>query len=180
MKKWIYSISIPFVAFGLAACSDDPSIDNHPKEQVVPPHEDATTNKDLINKEDSGNKSDDGNVQDMSAKKLMANFPFMKFDLDIDYAPDMEYDFEYQEKNADQGEYRAELNDSVRDKKLKGIEAFQTLYTLMQDVNIDENTRKEDAIQQILDTFQLDDNYTSFELEYTMKNGTTKEFEDKK
>ncbi|WP_164525489.1 YusW family protein [Siminovitchia acidinfaciens] len=181
MKKWIYFFSIPLLALGMTACSNDPSVDNHPKEQVVPPpNENATTNDDLINKEDSGNKSDDGNVADMNAKKLMDNFPYRKFDLEIVYAPDMEYDFEYEEKNAEQGQYRAELNDSVHDKKLKGVEAFQTLYTLMQDVRIDENTTKEDAIQQIFDAFQLDTNYTKFELDYTMKNGKEIEFEDVK
>lgn len=181
MKKWIYSISIPLFALGMAACSNDPSIDNHPKEQVVPPpSEESTTNNGVIDKADSGIKSDDGNVKDMNAEKLMNNFPYKKFDLEIDYGPDMEYDFEYEEKNVEQGHYRAELNDSVHDKKLKGVEAFQTLSTLMQDVRIDENTTKEDAIQQILDTFQLDTNYTRFELDYTMKNGKEIEFEDTK
>ncbi|RKJ25098.1 hypothetical protein D7X33_43635 [Butyricicoccus sp. 1XD8-22] len=71
------------------------------------------------------------------------------------------------------------MNDAIHDKKLKGAEAFQSLYTLMQDVRIDENTAKEDAIQQILDTFQLDTNYTKFDLEYTMKNGKKIEFEDR-
>ncbi|MBD8005284.1 YusW family protein [Bacillus norwichensis] len=180
MKKWIYSFSIPLFAIGLAACSNDPSIDNHPKEQVVPPpNENATTNDDIISKEDSGNKSDDGNVQDMNAKKLMDNFPYTKFDLEVDYASDVEYDYEYEEKDAGTGSYRAELNDAIHDKKLKGAEAFQSLYTLMQDVRIDENTAKEDAIQQILDTFQLDTNYTKFDLEYTMKNGKKIEFEDR-
>ncbi|MFD1706387.1 YusW family protein [Siminovitchia sediminis] len=182
MKKWIYSISIPLFAFGLAACSDDPSIDNHPKEQMVAPDEKHNDNNELIQTSDSADKSDGGNVNNNNPddQEFVEQFPYKDFDLDIEYSPDMEYDFVYELKDEEKAEYRAILKDSVHDKKLEGVEAFQTLYTLLQDVQLDENTSKEDAIRQILESFQLDDDYTSFELEYTLKDGTEAEFEDKK
>lgn len=180
MRKWIYAFFASLFAFGMAACSDDPSVDNHPKEQLTQSgNESANTNNDVVREDESGNNSDDGNVRAIDEQKMMQTFPFTKFSLEIDYAPDMEYDYEYEEKN-NGSSYRAELDDSVHDKRLKGKEAFQTLYTLMQDIQLDENTTKADAIQQIFDTFQIDDNYTKFELEYVLKNGTKKEFEDRK
>lgn len=181
MKKWFYVFLTSLFAFGMAACSDDPSIDNHPKEQLTQPANDksANTNDDVVKEDESGNNSDDGNVRAMDEQKMMEEIPFTKFSLEIDYAPDMQYDFEYEE-NDNGASYRAELEDSVHDKKLKGKEAFQMLYTLMQDIHLDENTTKEEAMQQIFDTFQIDDNYTKFELDYVLKNGTKKEFEDRK
>lgn len=180
MKRWTYALSAPILMLGLAACSDDPSVDNNPKEQVVSPDEDANDNEELINKEDSGNKSDEGKVQDMDEKDMMDKFPYTNFDLNVEYGPDSEYEAEYEEKNADQGDYEAEIIDTVNDKKLKGVEAFQTLYTLAKDLELDENTSDEDAIKQVLDTFQLDDGYHEFDLEYTLKDGSKKEVKDNK
>ncbi|MBS4176080.1 YusW family protein [Lederbergia citrea] len=183
MKKMIFPFLSLSLVFGLAACSNDPSIDSHPKEQVVPPPpgngENPHTPEDK-SKENSGNLSDGGNVQgDTNAAEKMAELNFTKFNLEVRYGPDKEYDFDYEEKSAN-GDYKAELNDSIHDKKLKGMEAFNALYTQLKGLGFETNTSEKEAINKILNTFQLDQNYNTFDLEYTLRDGTTVDLEDKK
>lgn len=179
MKKTLYGVLGLTLAFGLAGCSDDPSIDSNPKEQVVTPKDEGAVNTpDDKSAENSGNKSV-GDVQDPNASKQMAELDFTKFDLEIDYGPNKKFDFDYEQKS-DNGNYKAELYDEIHDKKLKGLEAFQALYTQMKDLNLNANTTKEEAIPKILQVFQLSPDYTNFDLEYTLKDGTKVDIEDRK
>lgn len=178
MKKWLYALFVSLFVISLAACSDDPSLDNHPKEQLTQPDGDNSANlPDDTRIDNSGNKSDDGHVQDLDAKTKMDDLPFTDFELEVDYGMDDEFDFEYRNFQ-DNGKYQAELKDSINDKKLKGQEAFETLYIQLKDADIDQIDSKEEAIEKMLQIFQLQDNYNEFELEYTLKDGTKKSFID--
>jgi len=180
MKRFAYPIIASLAAFGLAACSDDPSVDNHPKEQMTQSDDKQINTPDDKSKENAGNKSDGGKVQeDQSASDQMADLPFTKFELEVTYAPDLDYDFEYHEKSTHDGDYRAELVDELHNKRLKGAEALQAISTQMQTLELDANTSQEEAIQRTLDAFDLKDDYTNFELDYTLKDGTQKKFEDR-
>ncbi len=179
MKKGFYALVVSLTVLGLVACSDDPSIDNHPKEQLTQPNGDNTVNlPDDTRVDNSGNKSDDGHVEDLDAKAKMEELPFTDFELEIDYGMDDEFDFEYKNFD-DNGKYRAELKDSINDKKLKGAEAFETLYIQLKDAELDQIQSKKEAIEKMLRQFQLQDNYKEFDLEYTLRDGTKKKFEDK-
>ena len=164
------------LSFALAGCSDDPSIDSDPREQVTKTSENATT-PNTISTGDSGNKSQ-GNVDDPSAVDQMAELQFTKFELEVDYGPNKEFHFDY-EQLSENGDYKAELHDEVNDKNLKGMEAFKTLHNLTKNIDLSGGKPKEEVINIILNLFQLGENYTKFSLEYTLRDGTEIDIEDK-
>lgn len=179
MKRVFISILGSFFILALAACSnEDPSVDNHPKEQLVPGEEEENPNTpDEIRIDDSDNKSSDGQVEgDSRTPEMMEELNFTSFELDVEYGHN-EYEFDYEERQ--NGDYQAELKDSVHEKYLKGVEAFNALHTQFSNQPLEADTPKEEMIQLILDRFQLSDDYTSFELEYTLRDGTKVEIEDR-
>lgn len=171
-----YSIVGLALALGLSACSDDPSIDDNPKERIDVP-EDAMT-PDENHKDTSGAKTD-GIVDDSDAAEQIAEIPYTKFNLEVDYGPNKKYEVDY-ELEDENGKYKAEIEDYINDKKLKGMEAFQALHNLLKDNELNKNMSKEDTIQHTLRIFQLDDSYSEFDLEYILKDGSKVDIEDKK
>ncbi|MFK4997500.1 YusW family protein [Bacillus sp. N9] len=161
--------------FGFGACSNDPSVDNNPKEQLDGAAEPKTPDNQSVT--DSGVKSN-GNVNDPAAADQMAALDFVKFDLEVKYGPNEKFDFEYEQKDPN-GVYEAELEDETTQAMMKGADAFNALYNVMKDVSFTANTPKEEVIQTVLDSFQLAENYTEFDLDYTTKDGTKLNIEDK-
>ncbi|MBS4216883.1 hypothetical protein KHA96_00980 [Bacillus sp. FJAT-49711] len=180
MKKYFSSLLGITLMIGLAACSNDPSVDNNPKEQVIPTEtsENANTPDDK-SKDNSGNKSVGTVADDQDAAKKMQELNFTKFDLDVDYENDQDFDIDFEQGNGN-GDYEAKIEDTINDRRLKAMEAFNTIYTQLKDLGIDANTPKDEVIQKVLERFNLGDNYHSFELEYTFKDGTKMEINDNK
>ena len=173
MNKWFIS--------GLAACSDDPSVDSHPKEQVVPDdNQDREKTPDTIQKEDSGNKSHEGQVHnDQDIAEMMQDLNFTEFELEVKYGPNEEIDYEYKQKS-DDGDYEAEMKDTVKNVIYKGTEAFTALYTQLKDIELDANADNEATIKGILDRFDLDSDYSKFDLDMTFKDDSKLDIEDRK
>ncbi|MBW8351188.1 YusW family protein [Bacillus sp. IITD106] len=179
--KIVYSTLLgATLIFSLAACSNDPSVDNNPKEQVVPTKSSKKENTpDDKSIDNSGNKSVGNVANDQDAAEKMKELNFTKFDLEVQYDNDQDFDFEY-EQRSDNGEYKAEMEDTINDRKLKGMEAFNLIYTQLKDLDFSTNTPKEEVIQNILQRLNLSDNYNSFDLEYTLKDGSKMEIKDNK
>lgn len=182
MKKYLSSVLGISLILGLAACSDDPSVDSNPKEQVVPPEDSQGKTPNNIEKGDGGNKSLGGQVaDDEQAIEKMNELGFLEFDLEVQYANTEEYDLDFEQKSND-GDYEAELRDTVNDqnKTVKGMDAFLILYNQLKDADIDANTPQETVIQTVLERLNLPDNYTEFDLEITFKDGAVLDVEDRK
>ncbi|MCJ7839796.1 YusW family protein [Lederbergia sp. NSJ-179] len=181
MKKYFLSFLGVSFLLGVVACSNDPSVDNHPKEQVVPNDEqEREKTPDHIKQEDSGNKSYEGQIQnDEEAADRMEELNFTKFDLDVEYGTSQEVEYEYEQKS-DTGEYKAEIQDTVRNIIYKGVEAFTIFYTQLKDLELHANMEKEATIQEMLNRFDLESDYNKFELQITFKDGSTLNIEDRK
>ncbi|MCR2821920.1 YusW family protein [Lederbergia panacisoli] len=178
MKKIFSSLLVLTVIFGLAACSNDPSVDNNPKEQVTPTKTSQNANTpDDESKDNSGNKSVGTVADDQDAAKKMQELNFTKFDLDVEYDNDQDFEFDY-EQGSQNGDYEAKMEDTINNRRLKGMEAFNTIYTQLKDLGIEANTPKDEVIREVLQRFNLSDNYHSFELEYIFKDGTKMEIKD--
>src|SRR5699024_477721 len=123
-----------------------------------------------------GNKNPDNNSDnDMQAK--MDELPYAEIDLEVDYGKNKEYEIEIEQ---DEGQpIEAKMEDELNDVYSKGEEAFNELYPMVNALSIDKDTDKETAIQDVLDTFDLDDNYEKFEIEITFNDGSKIEYEDK-
>lgn len=183
LKNFLHSLLGLSLILVLVACSDDPSVDSNPKEQVVPLTEEGQSKTpDNIEKGDGGNKSLGGQVaDDEKAIERMNELGFLEFDLEVKYANTEEYDLDFEQQSND-GDYKAELHDTVnnQNKKVKGMEAFLILYNQMKDANIDANTPQETVIQTVLESLHLPENYTEFDLDITFKDGTKLDIEDHK
>ncbi|MBS4208806.1 YusW family protein [Bacillus sp. FJAT-50079] len=176
LKKLSYTFASFALLFGLVACSNDPSVDNNPKEQMDGATEPKTPDNQSVT--DSGVKSN-GNVNDPGATDQMADLDFIKFDLEVKYGPNKKYDVEYEQKDP-KGVYEAELEDDINGQMMKGADAFNGIYNVMKDVSLTANTPQTEVIQTILNAFQLAEDYTEFDLDYTTKDGTKIDIEDKK
>lgn len=135
----------------------DEQTDNQPNE------DDTTTTGDIEQNDDKNEK--------------MKEIDIAEFELEVEYADHQEYEAEIEKRS--NGDYEAELEDDLTDKHLKGDEAFDHLYTLLENVNVNPDSSKEDTIESFLKAFDLDENYEEFEVEITFQDGTVLEYEDK-
>lgn len=170
MKKIFLFIALMALTLVVVACGttkdDDNKVENDP---VVDTDGNTGTNSDQT--------ENAGNQEDMQSK--MDELDYTEFNLSVDYADQREYEAEL-EKNSDNS-IEAEIDDSINNVKKKGTEAFDELYPLVKQLTIvQETTKEEEAINEILKVFNLEDNYSEFDLEITFKDGTKIEFEDKK
>ena len=114
-----------------------------------------------------------GNQEDLAK---MDELDYLEFNLDIDYGTKDEYDVELERNKDDTIE--AEIEDSINGVKKIGTDAFNELYPLVKKLTIHQKTSKEEAIKEILNVFNLKNDYTKFEVEIKFKDGTKIDFED--
>jgi hypothetical protein len=100
---------------------------------------------------------------------------FTKFELDVEYKDNKNFEAEYEAE----GSGEAEIRDTLNDKSLKGDEAYQELSPILEQLKIDGNTDEQEVVTQILEVFSLEKDYTEFELEITFADGTSKEYKVK-
>ena len=124
----------------------------------------------------AANTNKQTNADNSEGLAKMDELDYLEFNLDIEYGTQDEYDVEL-ERNKD-GTIEAEIEDSINGVRKEGTDAFNELYPLVKKLTIDQQTSEEDAINQVLDVFNLNKEYTKLEVEITFKDGTKIEFED--
>ncbi len=107
----------------------------------------------------------------------MDKLAYDEFELEVDYGKDKEYEIEIEQ---DTGKVEAKVEDELSNTELKGRAAFDEIYPKLEKMDITETTSKEQAIQQALDAFGLQDDYVKFDIKLTMPDGQKVEFSDKK
>lgn len=184
MKKIVVLIAAIGLSLALVACGST-NKEEIPMPQNPTPEENNTedTGGPNVNEHESdqnssetGQNSDVVNQEDM--QKQMDDLDYAEFNLEVEYADHTEYEVEL-EKNSNNS-VEAEIKDSINNVKLKGAEAFNELHPLVQELTINQQTAKDEAISETLKVFNLDGAYSKFELEITFKDGTKIEFEDRK
>ncbi|GGP06845.1 YusW family protein [Oceanobacillus neutriphilus] len=181
MKRMIVPFAgILLVSLILAACNDtngneteadqDTNIaNNNEQDNSTGEQEGNSSNADTSNGEaDSTNDE---------MKQKLDNLNYSEIEVEIDYGKDKEYEAEIEQDN---GIIEAELEDELNGENLTGKEAFDKIYPSVEKLTIQQDTDKNDAINQTLDALNLDSDYIKFELELTLQDGTKIEFEDKK
>ncbi|MFS0690634.1 YusW family protein [Sporosarcina sp. 179-K 8C2 HS] len=107
----------------------------------------------------------------------MDELDYVEFELEVEYAGDHEYEAELETKSV--GTVIAKIEDELNHVRKDGTEAFDELYPLVQKLTITQQTNKDEAIAEVLKTFNLPTDYTKFDLEITFNDGTKIEFDDK-
>src|SRR5699024_12484996 len=106
-------------------------------------------------------------------KSKMDELDYVDFELEVDYGQDKEYEAEIEQK---EGNVKADLEDEINGEDLNGQEAFDKIYPLVDKLTISKDTEKEDVIEEVLEVFDLDDDYRELELEFTFSDGVKTEF----
>lgn len=177
MKRMILFLGMLVLSLVLVACGGNDDADNQSDNMG----EDNTAEEseqeadDSTVEDDTESDNDTADSDDMKSK--MDELDYVDFELEVDYGQDKEYEAEIEQKN---GNVKADLEDEINGEDLNGQEAFDKVYPLVEQLTIDKDTEKEDAISEVLDVFDLEDNYTKFELEITFSDGVKMEFEDRK
>lgn len=182
-KSLMFAMSILLVGF-LAACggsnnnTDDAPTDSEQNEEVQKDkgNDVIDSNKDTDDS-DTTNKDDDATNGPSDKDAKMKDLEFAEIELEVEYNNGEQYEAEIEKKSS--GEYTSELDDEINNTHLKGDEAFDHIYSLLEKITITKDTSKDEVIDQILQAFELDGDYDEFEVEITFHDGTEMEYEDK-
>ncbi len=169
MKKIILLIFSSILLLGFVGCSSNEENSKEPVENDTVVETEENTNDDS----DTESKNEDSNEDSSSSDSLN----FTDFELEVDYDKNIEYEAEYELNN---GSIEAKIEDDLNNVKLKDEEAFNKLKPILEELNIEQDTPKEDVINEVLTAFELPDDYIKFDLEITFENNTKVEFNDEK
>ena len=168
MKTLTLILGTPVLALFLLGCNDEDKVTNVPDNAPV---EGTATNTQT----DTNDTTTDTQTDDTQTGG--ATFNFTHFDLDVEYGNNQEYDVDYE--NETDG-MEAEIKDDIGNKVLSGDEAFEVLSPIFEKFTFDQNTANDVVISEVLNAFNLDENYQSLELEVKFTDGTIKEYTKRK
>ncbi|MGD7055197.1 YusW family protein [Sutcliffiella horikoshii] len=156
MNKWIMIAFVMTLTTGLAAgCGTDNDNLSAPPEIGSAQNADTDTEK---------------NEQSTTGHK------FTKFDLEVEYEDGVNYEAEYEAE----GNGEAEIEDNINEVSLKGDEAYTELSPRLEQLKFDNSAEQQEVVAQVLEVFELKDDFKEFELEVTFEDGTVKKYEEKK
>jgi hypothetical protein len=178
MKRILFGLAMFLISITVVACGQNDNNgstnqDNGTQNNAVDQNQDQnTTDNNVADDTSQTDDSTDDKVQKME------NLEYIDFELDVKYKDDQDYeadlDLEFENNSVS-----AKLEDDLNGVKIAGDGAFDEIYPLVEQLTIDQNTSKEDVIQQVLDVFDLPTDYDEFELEIKFKDGTKKEYDDR-
>lgn len=164
----------------LAACQQDDSGTDQPIDESTPSVDQEQNNVDDSSKEESPGQADESDQETLSDDQYMtekmSSLDYYEFELEVEYADDQEYEAEIEPDK--HNSFKAEIEDELNNIYLKGIDAFNEIYEKLEQLSITSTSKREDVIQQVLQVFDLPDNYQEFEVEIKFHDGTELEIED--
>ena len=98
---------------------------------------------------------------------------FSKFELEVEYETNVKYEAEYESE----GNGEAEIEDDISDRKLKGDEAYAELAPLLGQLNLNADQSDQEIMEEVMNVFKFPRDFSKFELEFTLKDGTKREIE---
>jgi hypothetical protein len=124
-------------------------------------------------------ENEDTNLNNESKNENNVNPPyhFTNFDLEVDYGVNESYEVSY-ENEADGME--VDIEDRLNGQSLNGDAAFKQVESKFKELSFDQNTPDQEVISEILNVFELDENYSKFELEVKFEDGTEKKYDQTK
>lgn len=184
MKKFMMILSLTAISLFVVACGGTSNTDDNPDNlnnvtedgQNNNQEKDNGTNNDTTDDTTNNDASDTANSDDEVAQ--MEKLDYIDFELEVAYAKDQEYEVELE--LTPENNVKAKIEDELNGVKKKGSEAFDELYPLVEKLTIAQDTTKEDAIQEVISVFGLDEAYQKLDVELKFKDGTKLEFKDVK
>ena len=186
MKKLLTLWSVLILAIFLAACDDqgnetNDTAGNNAGEETTEDTNNTTEDEDN-EAGDNETPSDNTDVPDEAQsqddmKNMMAALDFNEIEIEISYGKDQEYEAEIE--HHDNGDIEAEVEDEINGVDLNNdLEAFNHLYPYVKQLEITPDSEKQEVIDQVLNVFELVNDYEKFEIEFTFEDGKKLSFED--
>lgn len=174
MKRILLLMGMLMLSLTLVACGQN-NDNNTNKDNGSVTNPAGDNNNNTTNQTDNGNTNNATSQDDM--KKKMDELDYTKFELDIDYNNNKDYDAEIE---IDNNGVESELEDDLKGENIQGEEAFNKIYPNVKKLKIDQTTPKEEVIKEIINAFDLPEDYIKFEIDIKFKDGTKIEYEDRK
>lgn len=168
MKKKLGMIFATLLLVVLTACGTSDEDTNEPTDN---------TDDEATEDQESSDPADDESIEEDDKNTKMKELEFAEFELEVEYDDDKEYEAEIEKKPS--GEYKSELEDELTNTHLKGDEAFDHIYPILEKLSFGKDAPMDEVIDETLQAFELDANYDEFEIEVTFHDGTELEYEDK-
>ncbi|KGR85834.1 YusW family protein [Lysinibacillus odysseyi] len=171
--KWL---AIPMSMLLLAACgNDDEKVKDKPKDAPTEQNESTTDNNATTNNGTTDNA--DNNANNNAVSNANASFDFTHFSLDVDYSETKSFEVEYENE---QSGVEASIEDDINGDNSYGDEAYERLEPIFQSFKFGASTPEDEVITEVLNVFNLRDDYTELELEIRFTDGTEKEYHNRK
>lgn len=169
MKKiGVAFLCIAFI-LALGACgSTNNNSDSNNNQPVSEGMEDNNSNSET-------NDENEKTLNDDEKEEKMKDIGMTEFELEVEYA-DGEYEAEIEKSSS--GAYEAELEDELDNNNLKGDEAFNHIYDLVKNVDINPDSNENEVYEEFLNAFDLEDDYDEIEVEITFDDGSEVEYEE--
>ncbi|SDN64940.1 YusW family protein [Bacillus sp. OK048] len=171
MKRILYIFLSVFCIVLLTACGDqtNETDNNTDQKNVTQNNIGKTTNVNYSN-----------NLQNIQVqyemKSQLEKLDFTEIDLKVSYGEQKEYEAKINHDNS--GFIGGEVDDEINNEHLSGEAAFDSIYPKVKKLTISKDTNKKDAINQILNSFDLPADYTQFMCEIIFNNGTELKYVD--
>lgn len=177
-RKLIFLIALFFL---LGACGDEEEVQNPPQTDDTEQGTVDDGTGDNTNDEATDDSMDD-NADDTTGNATNGNttgeakYGFTDFSLDVDMDGDddaIDVDYEV-EANSIEASYK----DKEQGIDLAGDEALQELDGIFSAFEFDENTPRDEVLQEVREAFQVNEDAKNVELEITFSSGTEIEYND--
>lgn len=119
-----------------------------------------------IEEETTNNSNTTNNTADTS-------YNFTQFNLEVDYPNNQKYDVEYENETTGS---EAKIEDQVNNNVVQGNEAINQLVPIFETLKFDNTTSDEDVLNQVIEAFNISNDYIEIELDVQFADGIEKEY----
>ncbi|WP_409251588.1 YusW family protein [Bacillus sp. SCS-153A] len=157
MKKTFTVLSAISMSVFLGACTGDEEAAGN-QETVTDMQEETTDNEEFTDDRAEGIK-------------------FNYFEINVEYPDMIETAYQVEYEKEDDG-LEASLDDNINGEEHDGAQAFEILYPIFtEQLTFDETTDQEEIVSQLVEGFNLREDFEFMEVDIDMSNGETIEFE---
>lgn len=119
------------------------------------------------------------NEDDEYIESQMKNLNFTEIEIDISYGEDRDFELSI-DRDDDTGRYEIEIEDDINNTLFKGREALDQIFPRLETLEITKDSEDMDVIEQVLNAFDLPDDYHEFDIEVIFDDGSRIDFEHRK
>src|SRR5690606_36738908 len=110
----------------------------------------------------------------------LAELNFSEIEIDIDYGKDEEFEVRIDRDDDGEEKMEVEIEDDINNILYRDREAFDYIFPKLETLEITSESAELDVIEQILNAFDLSDDYQKIEIEIQFDDGQKMDFEHTK